>query len=54
MRRPSVEAITNLVFVAGLAVISAGVALIYVPAGLICAGAAAAAGAFLHERGRPK
>jgi hypothetical protein len=52
VRRVSAEAIVSAVFVGGVGVLSFGVGLIYTPAGLIVAGGAAAAGAFLHERGR--
>lgn len=54
MRLPSAGTIASVVFVAGVALLAVGVALIYVPAGLIVAGGSAAAGAFFHERGRPK
>jgi hypothetical protein len=52
MRRLTSDTIASAVFVGGVALLSVGFALIYLPAGLIVAGTAAAAGAFLHERGR--
>jgi hypothetical protein len=39
------------VFVAGLAAFAAGVALIFLPAGVMVAGASAAGGALLYVRG---
>jgi len=45
------EEIPILIYVAGLAVFSVGVGMIYVPAGLMVAGGTAAASAVLYVRG---
>ena len=46
------SAIVAAVFLAGLALIAVGTALVYLPAGLIVAGAGCTALAVLYERGR--
>lgn len=45
------DVLLTALFVAGLAVASVGVGLIYLPAGLIVAGVAAAAASVLYARG---
>lgn len=52
-RRPVLEsAATTLAFLAGLALVAAGCALIFLPAGLIVGGAQLTVGAVLYARGR--
>lgn len=45
------QAAPMIVYAAGLAMFAAGVAMVYVPAGIIVAGASAAASAVLYVRG---